>query len=683
MPSVDMEEVRPGGSLTGARSTAFLLELLARFSVWFPCVLTIYALFRWAKLPLLTLPALAAVLVIAWVVRSRRRGSAARLISSSPIDLAFLGLLLVVLAMPVLPSFRDAVQEGLPRFYNADEAYLLMVARGQAVSLPPPDLAWAGEENHYHQGGPLAVEGLSRATAISPASVFYGILPLLVRLAFVGGAWRFFEVLRPLWSLRRKLVCIAVACGICFVDPVAIAWNLRNCLKTRDINFETVFEGVPIAGHITLSGSETVSYGGPLADIFLLGAIANLTSAGPVVTGSALAAVYLTKAQTGVPAFAGLLGGGIFMFGLWRSKRLLMAVACAVPFLIFMRRLGPSVSSAGISIGDGANIRSLSRAGLVYASALRMHGSAAPAALGLLLWASHWLLPAAIACFFLWVVVIRPASEPRVLLIAALSAGLACLLFASVVVIRPKAELIAAFQETHSAVRTRLWLPYDDYLDRMFTEISASVSNSAVVLFVGLLAAGGIVELQAHTRRRYSRLMAAAAIALSLALFCASSWYAVVPGHQLALKEAKTVERPAIEALRVIPLHDGVVLTNELSFDAHTSRHLPLLNTWAPAVFGHQFWANDFMFNLDAPDLVQRFREQERFWNESPGDWGSGFLEREQISWILQRKDLPGPDLRRWGAVRVVFENDDYRVARVLAVFDRRNVGRGGRDPSR
>jgi hypothetical protein len=32
----------------------------------------------------------------------------------------------------------------------------------------------------------------------------------------------------------------------------------------------------------------------------------------------------------------------------------------------------------------------------------------------------------------------------------------------------------------------------------------------------------------------------------------------------------------------------------------------------------------------------------------------------------MERKDLPGPDLSRWDRVRVVFENEDYRVARVL-----------------
>jgi hypothetical protein len=105
---------------------------------------------------------------------------------------------------------------------------------------------------------------------------------------------------------------------------------------------------------------------------------------------------------------------------------------------------------------------------------------------------------------------------------------------------------------------------------------------------------------------RYMRLMAMTAIAPSLVVFCISSFYDAGRGHQRALKQSKLVEPSAIEALRAIPLHDGIVLTNELRYDRNISRLLPLLNTWAPAIFGHPFWSNNFILHLQSPSLVER-----------------------------------------------------------------------------
>ena len=148
------------------------------------------------------------------------------------------------------------------------------------------------------------------------------------------------------------------------------------------------------------------------------------------------------------------------------------------------------------------------------------------------------------------------------------------------------------------------------------------------------------------------------------------------PGHERALARSKQVDSEAVEALDAIPVEGTIVITNDLAFDERTAGHLPLMNSWAPAVHGHQFWANNFMHDLGCPDVGWRFQQQERFWREPVGPWQAGFLERDRIGWILQRKDLPRLDLSRWRKVSVVFENEKYLVARVLG--DSEAIGGGG-----
>jgi hypothetical protein len=47
----------------------------------------------------------------------------------------------------------------------------------------------------------------------------------------------------------------------------------------------------------------------------------------------------------------------------------------------------------------------------------------------------------------------------------------------------------------------------------------------------------------------------------------------------------------------------------------------------------------DFMFDLDYPDIISRFRAWKRFWNTTANPWHEQLLQRESIGWILEKKN--------------------------------------------
>lgn len=579
-------------------------------------------------------------------------------------DLGLALLLLGVLSLPLWPAVVQGALGPTPCYANPDDAYLIAIARGQQLRFPPPDLLWNGEVNRYHQGAALATEGLARLAGSSLESAFYGTLPLLARLLFVAAAFVLFGALRPCWSRRERILAVAVSCGLYFVDPIALAWNVRNVVVTHSVDWQTALEGVPVAGPVELSASQPSPRGAPMADVFVLSAVAGTGTATALAPGAALAAAYLTKGQTGLPAFVGFATASVVAIGLLRSGTGFRVSLVAVPLLGLVGLLGPAASGTVVTLGAGANIRALGRIGAPYAARLGL-GDVGAHALGLVLASSRWCLPVAVALFFSSVVWRSgDAGARRQLLFTVLPAA-ACLGFATTVVIRPGPAMTERFVATHSAVREGLWLPFDDYLERMFTDVSASAPNSAAVLLVGLLAAGGLVELDRRTAGRRFRPITVTALGAAVALFVANEAWRSGPGRTQETAKAKEIDPAAIEALRAIPVRGSVVFTNELAYDAEKAPHLAFMNAWMPALLGHQFWANDFMYDLHYANVADRYGKARRFWNEPLSPWHAEFLAREGIGWIVERKGMGGPRLEEWEAVTVVLDNARYRVARV------------------
>lgn len=649
-----------------AGSAARLLEGLARASLGIPALLSVYALTRWLHL----WPGLPLLILAAWWLARRMQAKRAGVeldeqppgSSSSKADLAWVLLLLLILLVPIVPRFTAAAGAA-PRFFFHDEAYLIAIARGQSLDFPPPDLMWSGTKSTYHQGGALLTEAVARVTGLPVQSAFYGLVPVLMRLCFVGAAWRLLERLFPVWSLRRRLGAVAFAAGLFFVDPVAIAWNVRNAVINRQISWDTVVEGVPVVGALRISGAFGDQYfSGPLADVMMLGSVAGFGLAGALPVGAALAVPYLVKAQGGLPFLLGLLAGTGLAALLRRDVRALLPFGVALPFLWVYRSLGPGTSDLIVSLGLGANLRWLERQGAPYAASLAS-GELPMALVAGAVWAiGRFVLPlglAAAGASFAF----RGSRGANIGLLASLFGALgAAFAFASFVVVRPIQGLQEKFEITHGAAADLLWRPYQGYLEYMFTDVSAAIPNTFVLLGIAMLASAGALEWERVEPRRGRRLVARGLIACAWLFLAGTKVAAVVPGYATAMERSKVVDPLAVQALQRIPVRSSIVMTNDLAYDLDLTPHLPFMNAWAPAVFGHQFWVADFMFNLHYPNIRERFADWRRFWDTPADRWHEKLLIRERIDWILQRRGVGKLDPAQIEGARVVYENAQYRV---------------------
>jgi len=249
--------------------------------------------------------------------------------------------------------------------------------------------------------------------------------------------------------------------------------------------------------------------------------------------------------------------------------------------------------------------------------------------------------------------------------VAMASAAAATVAFATLVVIHPGSELSQKFVETHGDVPHLLWLPFSDYLDYLWTHVSAGVGNSFATLPVALLAGAALIEMEVRASSRFWKSVTRIGICAAWLAFITSIVVRVGPDHAQLMARSKVVDAAAIEALLRIPVHNTITMTNELAYDREKAPYLPYMNAWAPALFGHQFWVADFMFDLHYPDIVPRFRAWKQFWNTTASPWHEQLLERENIGWILEKKNQDALDPGTMRGVELAFENDKYRVFRI------------------
>jgi hypothetical protein len=656
-----------------ATGSASLPTMLADLSVWVPCTVAFYAVVRWFALPTWSV----ILVLLGWYLLSRSHSPRECSISSrehlaphlSRVDGVLFMILVAFLLIPTSVRFLETISVPTRSFYFYDEAYDLAIARGLERSLPPPDLLFAGQTQRYHPGGPLLVEAISRFTGLSIFTVFYGVLPPLARLLYLGASWRLFGRLFPEWSARRRLMAVAVSCGLFFIDPLAFAWNLRNWWIIGQLSWETWTQGVPVAGWVPLPAATAPVYGAPLATVFLLGTLAGGGVIGSLPVGAALATVYLVKSQIGLPAFLGFTCAAIALFlrrSACRDWHGALVAAAAVPFLLFARSLGPRTDDLIVEFGLGAGLRSIVRAGEPFAAGMGTPSPNMAFLCGTILFASRWIVLAAPAVLAArWVAQGQWDSRRVGIWLAGPLLTLAA--FASLLIIHPSHELRLKFEATHFGIRDQLWLPYHEYLDRLNTDVSVGVASGVVLLLVGLFAAGGWVELERRARSKWLRVSARVSIGLATAVFVSASLHAAGPGRRAERARQLLVAPDLVAALAVIPLDGTTILTNDLAYDRVNAPHQPLVHPTLAALHGHQFWAADFMFDLHYPNVAERFHAWRRFWETPSSTWHRELLAQEEIEWILERRQQSRADPLLLDGVTLVLLNDTYRVLRVAS----------------
>ena len=109
--------------------------------------------------------------------------------------------------------------------------------------------------------------------------------------------------------------------------------------------------------------------------------------------------------------------------------------------------------------------------------------------------------------------------------------------------------------------------------------------------------------------------------------------------------------------------------------DSVTRSYLPLINVWAPQLFGQQFYASNFTWGtFTASDALDRLHAHEWFWSAPIGERHCSFLRENDIKYLLIRRDMPFP--------HKILDVSDYYLLRVIpapAVYCSRGAvdGRG------
>jgi hypothetical protein len=229
----------------------------------------------------------------------------------------------------------------------------------------------------------------------------------------------------------------------------------------------------------------------------------------------------------------------------------------------------------------------------------------------------------------------RRPLPPELILGLSIAAG--GVLVPAILRVTPSEELRGRFIAVHAGVSDRLFVPLPQYLDRIL-DVSVNAAFDAFTLMLPVVGLPLLFVWMYDVRRPAIRgLLAVAAVVLLFTGALGSSVLAIRPSGRMP----KEVAPDARIVLRAIPAEASAVLTNDLAWDDRAERHLPLLNIWAPAVSGRQFWASAFMFTFQHPDAAERLRIANRFFAPTTSPAERLAIAREQrIDFVFLRRDL-------------------------------------------
>ncbi|MFN0111796.1 MAG: hypothetical protein ACKVZH_23305 [Blastocatellia bacterium] len=223
-------------------------------------------------------------------------------------------------------------------------------------------------------------------------------------------------------------------------------------------------------------------------------------------------------------------------------------------------------------------------------------------------------------------------------------------------------SVAAQFDAIYGTIGDQLWLPKATYRQDMMNISLCSVFAPCPALF-SILASGALVQYQSVARSRVWRAVLSGFCILALGMVGfrwtqLEAWNPPSSWH--------VVSDSAVGALGAAKNSSGVFLTNDLRF--HQYNHLPLMNAWAPQLFGQQFYVSNFMFGSYAhPDAVDRLHAQELFWSTSVGEYHSKFLAENHIQHLLIHRDMPFPEgILKAPWIQMVVENTDYYLLRFV-----------------
>ena len=582
------------------------------------------------------LPVLVAAVALAMRSTSAKEENRATSLPAAP-----LCAVAAILLSPFVGLLHAASGRWPHWFASADDAYTLLIARGMRYGFPPPDLSWSGGTIHYHLGGARLTDLLSRLTFLPPHAVYYGLMPVVMKLVLIAAILECARLAAPNLDPRLRVTVPLAVGGLITIDWYNILWHLHDA-AVRGIG-PTLHAGVPVLLlHPGLFSRHAVDAAW-LAVTFMIVLAATWERTGIVEKAALLFAVFLSKQQ--VFLAAGIAFGIVAVIELMRRNwRPAAAGALALGGAIVALPAGSTYGPlAHLTLGCGRFCREL----------LTHHGLASRLPHSLLLVAEILLFAAGLHLFALTIILrSRPYSIARVMLLSFALAGPVIALGLRLVA---SPLLHARFLAVHTPVASRLFMPLTGYLDGIL-DVAIMAAFTTLPLVLPVLA----IPLAAWWMQSTPRPVTRRALATWLLItVLASAWNSSFI-TLLHSDRAKEIQPDAMAALRAIPADARSILTNDLAYDDRVEGHLPLLNIWAPAASGRQFYASAFMFNFQYPDSAERLNKVRWFFSEATDDERTREARRLGIDVVLMRTDL-GP-VRRWNGWNLLGRFGPYEL---------------------
>lgn len=555
-----------------------------------------YASSAWG-LPFAAFVALFAAAAVGIGMASRRQAAETGTENDAPAPTPLIPLL-VVIGIVLAPAF--SMLHGMTGrephwFARSDDAFTILAARGLAQKFPPPDLSWAGQPLRYHLGAAMLDDLLRRVTHLPVHAIHDAVAPILLRLIVIAGllllTFRIAPTLPPRWRVWTPLAAGALPT----IDLFNLVWHMHDIQVRGSAALSST--GMPIASAGAGLLASLAFDSSVLALSFAIILAATWRETTWPEKAALLFGVYLSKAQ--IFLAVGAAFGAVALLELARKRwRPLaagaLALACVSPTLQTGSTYG---SAARLAIGCGALCEQLL---LRHHLEHRLHP-------GLVLAIETLVLLASLHVFTLVIAlgIRRRWDRPEFLFAAGSAAGGLFVAFGLRLV--ASEELRTRFLAVHSGVADRLFMPLPVYLDRILDVSVAAAFDTSVllpILAVPLLGAWMLESPRRNVRRASGALIVTMLILGTISI-------------ARTRRAGKEVSADALATLRALPPDGGSVLTNDLAWDDASELHLPLLNIWAPAVSGHQFWASAFMFTFQHPDSGDRLARVQWFFSSA------------------------------------------------------------------
>lgn len=557
-----------------------------------------------------------------------------------------------------LPVFWHLYFNGLSPtpdiFLYVDQPWHLSHAEALMNDCVPKDLSFAGKDTHYHFGYSLVSSLMAKAFFIPVGISHYVVTSVLARLFILGGF--LLVLLRPggkKIAENSGALVLAFAAFFLFFNldmGLAVYWLLFSRDPSRLPGYESYFQPQLFMTN-GMVGPELYVFSLMIPFIGLL-MFRRYFLAAPL-----LGYVSFVRPQGFISfALAYVLYAGWALAARKDIKPLLAGfVALAVMALLQMYGM-LGLEGFGMRLGRGYGADYFSLVSVMVDWAWSLPGWPME---GVYKWVAVFIsnmirmgslfVFAGPAVYMAWLLYSKGAGEIKKLLGPhAYAIGSFALLY-----LLPFIIVFKAGEQLNKAYMELLGVSYDStYTKSGFAAHSLKV-GAAFLTFSG---AALIYETYGNFQPWLKRLTA---LCVSASVIVFALGYVRPPSYYSESVDTRQVK----EALKNAPL-DAVIFTNQSSYPVEENRR-QYRNVLYPALFGHQFFASNFVYNnLHSQSDHDRLQEVKWFWARPFDGENAAYLQKNHITHLFINESFPNNipgDIARFGLTEIS-RNGPYRL---------------------